>query len=69
MMIQRPWRSAASVGLYFSKPTLIMVLKPFNLPSSLSPTRGSGKEGLMGQRRTCLETVLWDCILVHHSLT
>ena len=49
------------VSLYFSKPTLISVLKCFNLPSSPPPTRGHGKERLMGQRKMCthLEIVLW----------
>jgi hypothetical protein len=48
------------IGLDFSKPTLIRVLKNFNLPSSLPPTGGSGKERLIGQRvmRTCLEEAL-----------
>jgi hypothetical protein len=52
------WKSA---GLDFSKPTLIRVLKCFNLPSSPPPIRGSGKERLIGQRRmwSCLEMVLW----------
>jgi hypothetical protein len=49
-----------SVGLYFSKPTLLSILKCFNLPSSPSQTRDSGKEMLIGQRRmwTCLEIAL-----------
>ena len=49
-----------SVGLYFSKPTLLSILKCFNLPSSPSPTRDSGKEMLIGQRKmwTCLEIAL-----------
>lgn len=40
---------------------LIVVFKCFNLPSSPPPTRGSGEERLIGQRRvcTCLEIVLW----------
>jgi hypothetical protein len=38
------------VGLDFSKPTLISVLKCFNLPSSPPPTRGNGKERLIEQR-------------------
>ena len=42
------------VGLYSSKPTLIRVLKCFNLPSSPPPTRGSGKERIWG-KWTCLE--------------
>jgi hypothetical protein len=46
--------------LYFSKPTLMRVLKCFNLPSSPPPTRGSGKERLIGQRGMwpCSEVVL-----------
>lgn len=41
---------------------LIRVCKHFNLPSRPPPTRGSGKERLIGQRRiwTCLEIVLWS---------
>jgi hypothetical protein len=51
----------SDVGLCFSKPTLIRVLKCFNLPSSPPPTRGSGKERLIRQRKmwTCLEIFLW----------
>ena len=50
------------VGFYFSKPTLISVLKYFNLSSNPPPTRGNGKERLIGQRtvRTCLEICLWS---------
>lgn len=46
----------------FQNVLLIRVRKHFNLPSSPPPTRGSGKERLIGQRRTwtCLETVLWS---------
>jgi hypothetical protein len=45
---------------FFSKPALIRVLKCFNLPSSPPPTRGSGKERLIGQRGmwACLDIVL-----------
>jgi hypothetical protein len=39
-----------NVGLDFSRPTLIRVLKCFNIPSSPPPSRGSGKERLTGQR-------------------
>jgi hypothetical protein len=48
-----------SIDIYFSKPTLISILKYFNLSSSLPLTRGRGKERLIGQRRmwTCLEIV------------
>jgi hypothetical protein len=42
---------ADSVGLYFSKLTLVSVLKCFNLPYSPSPTRGSGKERLIEQKK------------------
>jgi hypothetical protein len=38
------------VGLEFSKPSSIRVLKCFNLPSSPPATRGSGKERLIGNR-------------------
>ena len=38
--------SRPSVGLNFSKPTLIRVRKCFGLPSSALPTRGGGKERL-----------------------
>ena len=50
-----------SGGLTFSKPTLIKVDKCFSPPSSLPPTRSSGKERLIGQKRmwTCWEIVLW----------
>jgi hypothetical protein len=34
-----------NVGLYVSKPTLISVLKYFNLPSGPLPTRGSRRKG------------------------
>jgi phenylalanyl-tRNA synthetase beta subunit len=37
-----------SVGLDFSKPTLIRVLKRFSFPST-PPTRGWGKERLLGK--------------------
>jgi hypothetical protein len=37
-----------SVAVDFSKPTLIRVLKCVNLPSSPPPTRGRGKERLLG---------------------
>jgi hypothetical protein len=49
------------------KPTLISVLKCFNCPSILPPTRGSGEEGLIGQRTmwTCLEIVLWGESSLH----
>lgn len=48
-------------ALIFQNLLLIMVFKCFNLPSSPPPTRGSGEEKLIGQRRvwTCLEIVLW----------
>lgn len=48
------------VCLDFFKPTLIRVLKYFNLPASPPRPRGSGKERLIGQREmwTCLEIVL-----------
>ena len=48
------------VGLYFPKPTLIMLLKCFNLSSSSPPTKENRKERLIGQRMvwTCLEIVL-----------
>jgi len=47
--------------LNFLKLILISVLKCFNLLSSPSPTRGSGKQRLIGQRRmwSCSELVLW----------
>ena len=50
----------AAVGLDL-KPTFISILKYFNLPSSPSPTRGSGKERLGGQRKMwiSLDIVLW----------
>ena len=49
-----------SVGLGFSKPTLIKVLKCFNLPSS-PLTKDSRDERLIGNGGvwTCLEVVLW----------
>ena len=37
------------IGLCFSKPTLISVLKCFSHPSSLLSTRDTGKEKLIGQ--------------------
>jgi hypothetical protein len=51
------------VSLDFSKPTLIRVLKCFNLLSSPPPTRGSGKDRLVGQKgdvdlfRNCLGAI------------
>lgn len=50
-----------SIGLYFSKPTLVSVFKCFNLLYSPPPTGGCAKERLIGQRKiwTCLEIVLW----------
>ena len=47
-------------GLDFSKPTLIRILKDFNLPSS-HMTKGRGEESLIGNGEiwTCLEVVLW----------
>ena len=55
-----------NVGFDFSKPTSIRVLKCFN-PSSPSPTRGSGRERLIGQRgmRTCLDIVLLSYSNLH----
>jgi hypothetical protein len=49
-----------AIGLNFLKPTLIRVLKLFNIPISPAPTRGNGKERLKGQRGmwTWLERVL-----------
>ena len=40
-------KSAEWKVLYFSKPTLIMVLKYINVSSIPSPTRGRGKERLI----------------------
>jgi hypothetical protein len=37
-------KDLVTVGLYSSKPSLIRVLKEFNFPSSLPPTRSSGKK-------------------------
>jgi hypothetical protein len=50
-----------SVGLYFSKSSLIRVLNCSNHPSSSSPIKGSRKERVIGQKRIwiCLEIVLW----------
>ena len=49
------WRKRRQWGLVnaliFQSLLLMMVLKRFNLPSSPPPTRGSGKEGLIGPRR------------------
>lgn len=42
------WWWPQTVSLDFSKPTLIRVLKHFNLPSS-PPTRGSGERRLIGK--------------------
>jgi hypothetical protein len=51
-----------AIGLGFSEPTLIRVLKCFNLPSSPPPTSGSGKKKVTGIQGnwTCLEIVLWS---------
>lgn len=55
-----PLSAVGVVGLHFQKPAFSQALKCFNLPSSPPPTRGSGEERLIGQRRvcTCLEIVL-----------
>ena len=42
----------------------MMILKHFNLPSSLPPTRGSGKERTWS-KWTCLEMVLWSKFHLH----
>ena len=56
------WTTPCFLNLpFFQSPLFLMVLKCFYLPSSPLPTRGSGKERWIGQRRTwaCLDTVLW----------
>ena len=50
----------------------MMALKCFNLPSSLPPTRGSGKGRIQG-KWACLEMVLWSksylrCQEIHSSV-
>lgn len=61
------FRESHTIGLDFSKPSLIGVLKCFNLLFSPLPTRGNRKERLLGQKRKwiCLEVVLWDDSSLH----
>jgi hypothetical protein len=52
------------IDLDLSKSILVRDLKCFNLPSSPPPTKGSGKEMLIGPREmwTCLDLVPWGAI-------
>jgi hypothetical protein len=54
-------RKKIYVDLDFSKPALIGVLKLFNPPSSLPPSRDSGGEKVIRTwgKWTCLGIVLW----------
>jgi hypothetical protein len=61
-----PWlgcRQVPPCNLFFSKPTLMIVLKCFNLPLNPPPTRGSTKERIRGRevdlfRNGSLEQIL-----------
>jgi len=57
-------------GLGFSRPSIVTVLKPFNLPLAHHPPGVVERKGYYGKQRTmwtCLEIVLWSDFSLHHQ--